>query len=128
MAEQLGLHIGRNVAVDQPQFAALNARIAFTDVGPTLAQGLDLGPQQHDARLDIAFDEVIEAGTPIFGDEFGIGIGFFGHDGVQIGIRPRRVQLDERCKNADVGGMLLHQEIFSCNFQGDRHDKLYRDD
>src|SRR5205807_2388258 len=43
-----GLLIFRDIGVDQPDLAAPRIRIGFRDIGPAIAQRLDLGAGQRD--------------------------------------------------------------------------------
>ncbi|MNV88429.1 hypothetical protein D3C71_1826360 [compost metagenome] len=68
VVEAVGLFVGWDVRVDQDDFPPFHRRIAFGDIGPTVAQGLDLGAKQLDPGLDIVLEEIVEARAPILGD------------------------------------------------------------
>src|SRR5690606_31120677 len=73
MVEAVRHLVGRDVSVDQHHLAPLRRDIAFGDVRPPVAQGLDFGAQQLDSGLDVVLEEVVEACAPIFGDRLLLG-------------------------------------------------------
>ncbi len=56
------------MGADEPRLAALDARVGLGQVGAPGADRLDLGPGQHQARLERLLDGVVVAGTAIEGD------------------------------------------------------------
>ena len=68
MAEGLGLRIGRDIGVHQPQLPLLDRGIALGDVRAALPHRLDLGSLQNDANFEVFLDGIIIARAPVFGD------------------------------------------------------------
>src|SRR5690606_20219398 len=60
--------IGRDVRVDQHHLAPLGRDIALGDIGPAVAQSLDLSAAQLEPGLDMIFEEVVEARASVLGD------------------------------------------------------------
>src|SRR5689334_23055168 len=60
----------RDMAVDQPDFLALDQRISLGDRAFAGAKSLYFGALQLDAGLEPVFDEIVEARPPILGDHF----------------------------------------------------------
>ncbi len=87
VAEHLGLFVGGDVAVDEPQLSIVDGGIAFGDVGAALAEGLNLGTFQDDAAFDVILDGIVEAGAAVFGGHAVVRIGFalLCHDALTYG-------------------------------------------
>ena len=61
--------IFRNIGVDQNNLAALGGGIGLSNIGPPLAQGLNLGSGQHHPRLKTVFEEIVKLGAPVLGNQ-----------------------------------------------------------
>jgi hypothetical protein len=64
----IALLIRRDVGADEPCLPVLDARVRLGKVGAAGADGLDLGPGQHQARLERLLDGVVVARTAVEGD------------------------------------------------------------
>src|SRR5258708_4813842 len=80
MVEAISLQIFRNISVDQPDLAVLGIGIGFRDGGLAVADRLDLGAGQRDARFHRVLDRIIEPGLAVFGDDLDRALVLFGHD------------------------------------------------
>ena len=70
VVEAVGIGIGADVGVDQKNFIAVNAGIAFLQVHPSLAAGFDFAALQLDAGLIGIEDFVLVPGFFILRNEF----------------------------------------------------------
>ena len=61
MIEPVGAGIGLDLAIDQPQLAALGADIGLCDIGLAFAQGFHLGTDEHDAGFERIFHFIVAA-------------------------------------------------------------------
>jgi hypothetical protein len=73
--ERLVIHdvavaIGTDVAVVEKDLTALHAGVAILQVHAPLSQGFDLRTLEHDARLELLFNEVVVVGLAIRSDGF----------------------------------------------------------
>ena len=64
----VALRVLGDVGADQPGLAVLDAHVGLGDVDLVRPDALDLGPGQHDARLEGVLDGVVVAGAPVDGD------------------------------------------------------------
>jgi hypothetical protein len=60
-----------DVGADEPRLVALDPRIGVREVDLAGPDGLDLGPGQHDAGLELLVDRVLVACPPVEGDRLG---------------------------------------------------------
>ncbi len=54
-----GVGVGRDVAVEQKEFAAADLAVRIPEVGAPLAERLDLATSEDEARLEAIFDEIV---------------------------------------------------------------------
>src|SRR5690349_3425802 len=69
MVETVAVAILGDVAVDQPDFVAIDRRVALRDRPLAVTQRFHFGPGKLDARLESLFDEIVEARSPVFGHD-----------------------------------------------------------
>src|SRR5918994_4156967 len=65
----IAMAVGRHVGANQPQLTILEARVGFGDGRFPVADRLDLGAGQDDARLDRLENVKIVEGAPVAGDD-----------------------------------------------------------
>src|SRR5690242_15530600 len=92
MVEPVAMAVFRHVAIDEPDFLTVHGRIALRDRAFAVAQGFHLGSGEQDPRLEPLLDEIIEARTPVFGDDLLLVEGLrerLGHDWLRPALHVR---------------------------------------
>ena len=77
VAEGFGLQVGRDVAVDEPELALLDRRIALGNVGLADAHRFHLRSVKLDPAFDIAVDGIVVPRAPVLGDDLVVRIFVF---------------------------------------------------
>ena len=82
--ERLVIHdvavaIGTDMAVVEKDLVALHAGVTILQVYATLSQGFDLRTLEHDARLELLFNEIVMVGLTIRNHCFFEAVLFFPH-------------------------------------------------
>src|SRR5262245_15417379 len=102
------LGVLRDVDVVQPHLTVLDSGIPVNERGPPLAQRLDLGTGEHEARLEGVLDVVVVARAPVLGDESSPFLAWHGYpssDSGSAAVKPRSTS-SARCSassGASVG-------------------------
>ena len=65
-----GMGIWADMGIEQINFVVLKAGEGVVDVGPSLPQGLDFAPLQHQSRLEEVVNGVFEVGLAVAADNF----------------------------------------------------------
>jgi len=73
--ERLVIHdvavaVGSDVAVVEEDLSALHTGITILEVHAPFSDGFDLGPLEHDPRLELFFNEIVVVGLAIRHDRF----------------------------------------------------------
>src|SRR5512139_1998509 len=72
MIEPVAVAIFGNMAVDEPDLLPFDQRIAFRDRPFARSKRLHFGAFKLDAGLEALLDEILEARTPVLGDDLGL--------------------------------------------------------
>src|ERR1039458_3360344 len=65
MVEDVAMFVRPNVRINQPQFAVFHQAIGVFQIGPSSADGLDLGAAQGDAGLELVQQKVVVRRSPV---------------------------------------------------------------
>jgi len=76
--------VGTDVAVVEEGLSALHTGVTVLEVHAAFSDGFDLGPLEHDARLELFFNEIVVVGLPIRNDRFPEAVLFFPHQALHF--------------------------------------------
>ena len=88
----VGFFVGVDVALVQDEFAALNSRVAFGELGFAVAEAFDFAAEEDHAAFDLVGDEILMERAAVLNARGEIGSAFAFHEGVPFWLmsQPRR--------------------------------------